>query len=76
MRIEMTVTGKGAVGASVAGKQSAQLGIERPSGTANYAALVNKPSIEGVTLVDNKTFKELGMEAATVAEIERILYLD
>lgn len=44
--------------------------------TGDYNALANKPSIEDVVLEGNKTFKQLGMDSATVAEIERILYLD
>lgn len=43
--------------------------------TDDYEKLYNKPSIEDVTLVGNKTFKQLGLEAATVQEVEEILYL-
>ena len=44
--------------------------------TGNYDNLINKPSIEDVVLQGNKTFKQLGMEALSVQEIEMILYLD
>lgn len=42
----------------------------------DYNDLDNKPSIENVVLQHNKTFKQLGMEEMSDAEIERILYLD
>lgn len=44
--------------------------------TGNYEDLYNKPRIEDVELIGNKTFKQLGMEAASVPDIERILYLN
>lgn len=46
----------------------------------SYPALPEKPRINDVVLINNKTSKDLGlqdeMEALTVQEIERILYLD
>lgn len=45
-------------------------------GTNDYNELVNKPSIEDVTLEGNKTLNQLGVSTMTVQEIERILYLD
>lgn len=42
----------------------------------DYEKLSNKPSIEGVTLEKNKTFKQLGLDTLSVQEIEKILYLD
>lgn len=49
---------------------------EGSSGTTNYNVLSNKPSIEGHTLVGDKTFKQLGMDTLAEWEIEKILYLD
>lgn len=43
--------------------------------TGDYNALTNKPSIEGHTLVGDKSFKELGMDTLEAWEIEKILYL-
>lgn len=43
-------------------------------GTNDYEDLKNKPSIEGVELVGNKGFPELGLEAMTPQEIDEILY--
>lgn len=42
----------------------------------DYNKLSNKPSIEGVVLEQNKTFKQLGLDTLSVQEIEKILYLD
>ena len=42
-------------------------------GTNNYNDLVNKPSIEGVELVGDKTLEELGVEALTPQEIDAII---
>lgn len=39
----------------------------------DYTLLGNLPQIEGVTLVGNKTFADLGLEALTAAEIEAAL---
>ena len=41
----------------------------------NYNKLDNKPQIESVTLEGNKTFRQLGMAAAAVSDVEKILYL-
>lgn len=44
--------------------------------TGDYNDLINKPQIESVTLIGNKTFKQLGIDTLSVQEIEKILYLD
>ena len=36
--------------------------MSAPIHDIDYAQLLNKPSIEGVTLVDDKTFDELGID--------------
>lgn len=41
--------------------------------TGDYNFLINKPSIEGVTLVGNKTYEELNMNHLTNMEIESML---
>ena len=43
------------------------------SGTDDYEQLLNKPSIEGVTLVGNKSFEDLGLIALTNVEINDIV---
>lgn len=42
----------------------------------DYNDLRNKPSIEDVVLIGNRTMKQLGVDTATVQEVEAILYLD
>lgn len=42
-------------------------------GTSDYNDLVNKPSIEGVELIGDKTLEELGVEALTPQEIDAII---
>lgn len=48
------------------------------SGTTNYELLSNKPSINEVTLIGNKTTEDLRlqgkMEAMTIQEVQYILY--
>lgn len=41
--------------------------------SSTYPDLQGKPQINGVTLVDNKTFSDLGLSPLTTAEIEAIL---
>ena len=43
------------------------------SGTDDYNDLINKPSINGVTLQGNKTNEELLIDAMTNVEIEELL---
>ncbi len=38
-------------------------------GTSDYEQLKNLPQIEGVTLIKNKTFSELGLDEATNQDI-------
>lgn len=45
-----------------------------PTGTTtNYEKLNNKPQIEGVELVDNRSFEDLGMKSLTNSELENLL---
>lgn len=41
----------------------------------DYNKMYNQPSIEGVTLIDNKTFEDLGATGLTNLEIENLLNL-
>ena len=45
-------------------------------GTKDYNELENKPQINGVTLQGNRDMASLGVDAMSVQDIERILYLD
>lgn len=42
-------------------------------GTNDYKKLKNKPQIEGVELINNKSFEELGAKSLTNMEIERLI---
>ena len=42
------------------------------AGTYDYNKLINKPSIESVTLVDDKTFDELGLSRISQDDLEEI----
>lgn len=47
--------------------------IDIPTLNSNYETLSNKPSVEGVTLIGNKTFPQLGLESITNVELENLL---
>lgn len=61
LKIETTI-----LGAGPQGKQG-------PPGTTDYMALINLPSIESVTLFNDKTFEDLGLSAMTPNEIENLM---
>ena len=45
-----------------------------PTGTtSDYSKLVNKPQVEGVELINNRTFKDLGLSSLTNSELENLL---
>ena len=41
----------------------------------DYNRLANKPSIEGITLIDDKSFEDLGAIGLTNMEIENLINL-
>lgn len=47
----------------------ATLNVPKYISSNDYESLINLPQIEGVTLIKNKTFAELGMEECTNQEI-------
>ena len=47
--------------------------IEMQTGTSDYELLENKPQIEGIELLGNKTFEELQMQALTNLELENLI---
>lgn len=49
------------------------LSIPKTSTTKDYNTLTNKPKIESVELVGNKSMSELGVETLSNSEIEAIL---
>lgn len=50
-----------------------QVGVFQDLGIKNYAELANKPRINGVELVGNRTFEDLGEETITNTEIMDIV---
>lgn len=57
--------------------QEYEIGIEEniglSGGTNDYEKLKNKPSINGVELVKNKSFSDLGMDIISNHELEDML---
>ena len=70
-----TLGNKGALGGSIRNKGAlgGLLTIPEQSFVRNYELLDNKPQIENVTLIGNKTFSELGISSLANTEIEIIL---
>lgn len=60
--VENTITGRLTVPSSV-------------NGVSDYERLNNKPSIEDVTLIGNKTFEDLGLESIDNTELMDLLTL-
>lgn len=50
-----------------------QENIELTGGTNDYEKLKNKPKINGVELIKNKSFSDLGMNNITNQELEDML---
>lgn len=51
-------------------KDSGPQGPPGPPGTTNYNDLTNKPRIESVELIGNKTLDEIGIRTMTENEID------
>lgn len=45
----------------------------RSGGTNDYEELINKPKINNVTLIKNKTFSDLGLNSLSNMELESLL---
>lgn len=55
-------------------QQTIPLGVQAGGGgTRNYNALANKPAINGVELVGNKSFEDLGELTITNVELQSII---
>lgn len=48
--------------------------VSKLNGASDYERLKNKPQIESVELIGNKSFEELGLEPITSDELIDILY--
>lgn len=54
-------------------QSSGPQGPPGPMGTTNYNLLENRPSIQSIELIGNKTFEELGITPISQEEIVNIL---
>lgn len=50
-----------------------QENIELTGGTNDYEKLKNKPHVNGVELVGNKSFEDVGLVALSNSELEKLL---
>lgn len=81
LRVNMKVEGSSSIVHMKVGETNSSVGmkINQPfyiiskGGENDYEKLINKPSIEGVILINDKTFEELGMIEADDLDIEIIL---
>lgn len=55
------------------GKMSGAVGIPKATVVKNYEQLINKPKINGVELIGDKSFPDLGLESLSNIEIENLL---
>lgn len=72
-----TVTKHGTITASLSQNRKISGAVNpgsRGAGTSDYERLRNKPQIESVELIGNKSFEELGLEPITSDELIDILY--
>lgn len=72
--IELTMTGKASAEMQMASKGSVTLSVDGARGTSHYPALTDKPKIEGVTLLGDKSFEQLGLSAVTLQEIDNLIF--
>lgn len=56
------------------GSATIPLGIEGAEGTNDYNRLINKPRINAVELIGDKTFTDLHLDAITPQQIDEIMY--
>lgn len=73
-RVNLEIKPRAPVNLDIGGSPKLSLDIKGASGTNYYPALIDKPSIESVTLVGDKTFKQLGLSPVTEQEIDKIIY--
>lgn len=69
-----SISGGGKLQGSLSGQNGLRGQISNNIVHKDYEELVNKPSIEGITLIGNKTFEDFGYTAITPQEIDEIIY--
>ena len=76
--IDADVTDTDALLADISSNEFIDVGFDESAGgggsggTLDYNELINKPQIEGVTLIGNKMFPELNLNVLTNSEIQTI----
>lgn len=77
MAIKLTVAEPDMVTLGLDSSDNAMLNVESTTVVSvdDYNRLYNKPSIEGVELVGDKSFEELNLQTLTNTELENILTL-
>lgn len=77
MAIKLTVAEPDMVTLGLDSSDNAMLNVESTTVVSvdDYNRLYNKPSIEGVELVGDKSFEELNLQRLTNAELENMLTL-
>ena len=77
MAIKLTVAEPDAVTLGLGDNEAATLGVESTTVVSvnDYNDLRNKPSIEGVELIGDKSFEELNLQRLTNTELENMLTL-
>lgn len=75
MAIKLTVAEPDMVTLGLDSSDNAMLNVESTTVVSvdDYNRLYNKPSIEGVELVGDKSFEELNLQTLTNTELENIL---
>ena len=71
-KINVVIPDTKGVNLSVKEQEKIKLELRGGGGTGNYNALTNKPSINEVELIGNKTFDELGDHTLSNIEIKSI----
>ena len=76
--IEMDILEKQSLNMDIQQTEELNLNMEEGSGTNNYNALSNKPSLNGVLLIGNQTSKDVKvqdeMDEITIQDIDEIMY--
>lgn len=77
MAIKLTVAEPDTVMLGLDSSDNARLNVESTTVVSvdDYNRLYNKPSIEGIELVGDKSFEELNLQTLTNTELENILTL-
>lgn len=76
--LEITIAASKPINMEIQNEKDINLSLGESKGTTNYVALSNKPQINDVTLIGNKTSKELHLEheldVITPQEIDTMIF--